>query len=174
MHGTTVLAVQRDGQLAIAGDGQVSINNTIVKSTARKVQRIFKGKVLAGFAGSVADAVTLLERCEQKLEETGGNLQRAVHALARDWRTDRVLRRLEAMLIVGNTEHLFLVSGQGDVIRPEDDLAAIGSGGSYALAAAKALAQHTSMSPTEIAEAAMHIAASICVYTNDSIYVEQL
>jgi len=174
MHGTTIVAVRRNGVLAIAGDGQVTLQETILKATAQKVQRIFRGRVVAGFAGSVADAVTLLERCEQKLEESSGNLQRAVHALARDWRTDRMLRRLEAMLLVGDSEHLFLVSGQGDVLRPEDDIAAIGTGGAYALAAAKALAKHTQMGAEAIATEALGIAAGICVYTNDTIHVETI
>jgi len=174
MHGTTIVAMLRGGELVIGGDGQVTLSNAILKSTARKVHRIFKDRVLAGFAGAVADSVTLLERCERKLEEGGGNLQRAVHSLAQDWRQDRVLRRLEAMLIVGDTEHLFIVSGNGDVVRPDDEIAAIGSGAGYALAAARALARHTDKGPAEIVEEALRIAASICIYTNDNIHVERL
>jgi ATP-dependent HslUV protease, peptidase subunit HslV len=174
LRGTTIVAVRRDGQLAMAGDGQVTLSDSIVKASARKVRRIFRDRVLAGFAGSVADSITLLERCEQKLDESGGNLQRAVHSLARDWRTDRALRKLEAMLLVGDGEGLYLVSGQGDVLRPEEDIASIGSGSGYALAAARALAAHTEKPAAEIATEAIRIAASICIYTNDQIHTEIL
>lgn len=171
---TTIVAVRRDGKLAMGGDGQVSIGNTIVKSTARKVQRVYKDRVLAGYAGTAADAFALLERFEGKLEESKGNLARAAHSLARDWRTDRLLRRLEAMLVVGDAEELFLISGQGDVIRPEEDVCATGSGGAYASAAARALVRHTKLSAEEIVREALLIAAEICVYTNAEIHVEVL
>ncbi len=174
VRGTTIVAVRRNGKLAMGGDGQVSIGETIVKATARKVQRIYKGRVLAGFSGAAADAFALLERFEGKLEETSGSLARAAYSLARDWRTDRLLRRLEAMLVVGDKEELFLISGTGDVIRPEDEICATGSGGAYAAAAARALAKHTNLSAEEIVREALHIAAAICVYTNDEIYVEVL
>jgi ATP-dependent HslUV protease subunit HslV len=174
MHGTTVVGVRRDGVLAIGGDGQVTVGQTILKAGARKVQRIYKDRVVVGFAGGVADALTLLERCEAKLEEFHGNLTRAVHALARDWRTDRVLRRLEAMLVVGDAEQILVVSGSGEVIRPENDVAGIGSGGPYALAAARALMAHTSLGAEEVVREALSIAASICIYTNESIHVEVL
>jgi ATP-dependent HslUV protease, peptidase subunit HslV len=174
MHGTTIVGVLRDGVLAIGGDGQVTVGNTIVKAGAQKVKRLYKGRVLAGFAGAVSDALTLLERCEEKLEEYNGNLTRAVHHLARDWRTDRVLRRLEAMLLLGDGEQILLVAGSGEVLRPDNDIAGIGSGGPYALAAARALAAHTTLSAAEIVEESLRVAAGICIYTNECRLVEVL
>jgi ATP-dependent HslUV protease subunit HslV len=173
-HATTILAVKRDGKSAMAGDGQVSFQNTILKSGAKKVRRLREGKVLAGFAGSTADAFTLFEKFEAKLEAYQGNLTRAAVELAKDWRTDRILRRLEALLIVADKEKIFTLSGNGDVIEPDDGATAIGSGGPYALAAARALLQHTKLSAKEIAVAALRIAAKICIYTNDSIVVEEI
>ncbi len=174
MHGTTIIGVRRNGILAIGGDGQVTFGDTVMKATAQKVQRLYKGQVVAGYAGSVSDALTLLERCEEKLEEHSGNLTRAVYHLAKDWRTDRILRRLEAMLLIGDREQLLLVSGGGEVVRPEHDMTAIGSGGSYALAAARALAAHTELSAEAIVRESLTIAAGLCIYTNDSITVEVL
>lgn len=169
---TTILAVRKDGSCAMAGDGQVSLGQTIMKGQAKKVRRISDGKVIAGFAGASADAFTLLDRFEDKLKSFRGSLQRAAVELAKDWRTDRYLRRLEAMLIVMDQEHTLLISGTGDVIEPDEGVVAIGSGGSYALAAARALTRHTELSAKEIAEQALGIAAEICVYTNDQIIVE--
>lgn len=177
-HGTTIVAVRQDGRGAMAGDGQVTFGAreqaTVMKHTARKVRRIWHDRVLAGFAGSVADALTLLERFEARLEEARGHLPRAAVAVAREWRTDRMLRNLEALLIVMDAEHLLVVSGSGEVIEPDDGIAAVGSGGSFALAAARALVQHSSLGPREIVEAAMRVAASICVYTNDRLTVEEV
>jgi len=172
--GTTIVAARRDGHAAIAGDGQVTIDRTVFKHRAKKVRRIHDGKVLAGFAGSVADALTLFERFESKLEEFQGNLPRAAVEVAKDWRTDRALRRLEALLIVADREHLLVVSGNGEVIEPDDDIAAIGSGGPYALAAARALAKHTDLPARELVKEALEVAASICIYTNREITVEEL
>jgi len=174
MRSTTICAVLRDGHLAIAGDGQVTFDKTVMKHKARKVRRIGDGKVLAGFAGSAADGITLLDKFESKLSEFRGNLTRAAVELAKEWRTDRYLRRLEALLIVGDTEHLFVLSGTGDVVEPDDNVAAIGSGGPYAQAAAQALLQNTKMSAEEIAREALAIAARICIYTNSDISVEAL
>ncbi len=175
MRGTTICAVRKDGKIAIAGDGQVTMGeHTIFKGTARKVRRIYNDSVVTGFAGSVADAFTLCERFEDKLTQCGGNLERAAVMLAQDWRGDKGLRQLEAMLIVANKESMLIVSGTGEVIDPDDGVAAIGSGGNYALAAARALAQNTDLTAKEIAEKALHIAASICVYTNDNIIVEEV
>jgi ATP-dependent HslUV protease subunit HslV len=171
---TTVVAVLREGRVAIAADGQVTIGETVMKQGAEKVRRIAKGRALVGFAGGVADALTLLERLEGKFESHPGNVRRAAVELARDWRTDRVLRKLEAMLLVADAETLLLVSGNGDVIEPDDGVAAIGSGGGYALAAARALVAHTSLGPAEIAEAALQVAAEICIYTNARITLETL
>ena len=173
-HSTTILAVRRDGRLAIAGDGQVTFDKTVMKHKARKIRRIGDGKVLAGFAGSAADGMTLLDKFETKLSEFRGNLTRAAVELAKDWRTDRYLRRLEALLIVGDTEHLFVLSGTGDVVEPDDDVAAIGSGGSYAQAAAQALLRNTKMSAEDIVRESLMIAAKICIYTNEDIAVETL
>ncbi|WP_153123674.1 ATP-dependent protease subunit HslV [Peribacillus tepidiphilus] len=176
-HATTIFAVQHKGKSAMSGDGQVTFGNAVVmKHTAKKVRRLFKGKVLAGFAGSVADAFTLFEMFEGKLEEFNGNLQRASVELAKQWRSDKVLRRLEAMLIVMDAENLLLISGTGEVIEPDDGILAIGSGGHYALSAGRALKRFSGdhLSAKEIAEAALQIAAEICVYTNSNIIVEEL
>lgn len=173
-HGTTILAVRRDGKVAIAGDGQVTLGNTVMKKGAVKVRRMGDGKVLAGFAGSTADAFTLFEKFESKLEKYRGNLQRAAVELAKDWRTDKILRRLEALLIVVDKEHSLILSGSGDVIEPEGGAAAIGSGGPFALSAARALLQHSNLDAKTIATEAMKIAAEICIYTNENITVEEL
>lgn len=175
MKGTTICAVRKNGKTAIAGDGQVTMGeHTIFKGTAKKVRRIYNDAVVTGFAGSVADAFTLCERFEDKLTQCGGNLERAAVMLAQDWRGDKGLRQLEAMLIAANKESMLIVSGTGEVIDPDDGVAAIGSGGNFALAAARALVQNTDLSAREIAEKALHIAASICVYTNDNIIVEEV
>lgn len=174
-HATTIVAVRHNGKTAIAGDGQVTFGqNTIMKQTAKKVRRLYHGKVLAGFAGSVADAFTLFAKFEQKLEEYNGNMMRAAVELAKEWRLDRVLRRLEALLIVTDAEHLLIISGNGEVIEPDDGVTAIGSGGSYALAAARALIAHSGLAAPDIAREALAIAADICVYTNHHITVEEL
>jgi len=173
-HGTTILAVRRQGGVCMGGDGQVSLGNTVLKSNARKVRRLHDGRVLAGFAGGTADAFTLFERFEGKLQMYGGNLTRAAVELAKDWRMDRSLRRLEALLAVADVTASFIVSGTGDVIEPEDDLIAIGSGGSFALAAARALVSHTELSASAVVEHALRIAAGICVYTNTQLTLETL
>jgi len=174
-HATTIVAVRKNGKVAVAGDGQVTFGgNMVLKHHARKVRRLFNDRVIAGFAGSVADAFTLFEKFEGKLEEYRGNLQRAAVELAKEWRLDRVLRRLEALLIVADSEHLLIISGNGEVIEPDDAVTAIGSGGAYALAAARALNNFTDLGAREIAMEAMKIAASICVYTNNNITVEEL
>ena len=172
-RGTTIVSVRRHGKVAMAGDGQVSLGNTIMKGNARKVRRLAGGKVIAGFAGGTADAFTLFELFEAKLEQYG-NLTRAAIELAKDWRTDRRLRRLEALLCVADGDASLIISGNGDVIEPEDDLMAIGSGGAYAQAAAKALLENTDMGAREIVEKALEIAADICVYTNRNVVVEEL
>ena len=174
MHGTTILSVRRDGKVAMAGDGQVSLGDTVVKHAAVKVRRLYKDRILAGFAGGTADAVTLCEKFEGKLEEYNGNLRRAAVELARDWRADRVLRRLEALMAVVDRESSLLISGSGDVLEPDDGVVAIGSGGNYALAAARALMAHTALDAASITRHAMQIAGTICVYTNDKIVVEEL
>jgi ATP-dependent HslUV protease subunit HslV len=174
IHATTVLCLRHRGQVAIAGDGQVTIANTVVKATARKIRKLYHDKVVAGFAGAAADAFTLFSRFEGKLEEHRGNLARAAVELAKDWRADRVLRRLEALLAVADREQSFLVSGTGDLIEPDDGLIGIGSGGAYALAAARALIGHSELDAKTIAVEAMRIAAGICIYTNDHITVETL
>ena len=174
-YATTIVAVRQKGKTAIAGDGQVTFGQSaIMKSTARKVRRLYHGKVVAGFAGSVADAFTLFEKFEAKLEEFNGNLMRASVELAKEWRTDRVLRKLEALLLVADAETLLMISGGGEVIEPDGDVAAIGSGGFYALAAARALVKHTDMEAAEIAKEALTLAADICVFTNHNIKVEEL
>ena len=173
-HGTTILSVRKDGKVVIAGDGQVSIAQTIVKANALKVRRLAEGKVIVGFAGATADAFTLCERLEGKLEQHAGQLTRACVELAKDWRTDRYLRRLEAMLAVVDSEVSLLLSGQGDVLEPEDGLIGIGSGGNYALAAARALMDRDDLDAEAVARRAMAIAAGICVYTNESVTVETL
>lgn len=174
MHATTICCVRGNKDVAIAGDGQVSLGETILKHGARKVRTLREGKILAGFAGSTADAMNLFERFEAKLDEHGGSLTRAAVALAKDWRTDRYLRRLEAMMIVADDERTLLISGNGDVLEPDEGVAAIGSGGAYAHAAATALLRHSKLSVKQIAEEAMKIAASICVYTNNEIQVETI
>lgn len=175
MKGTTICGVRRNGKIAIAGDGQVTMGeHTIFKGTAHKVRRIFNGSVVTGFAGTVADAFSLCERFEDKLTQCGGNLERAAVMLAQEWRSDKGARQLDAMVIVANQESMLIVSGTGEVIDPDDGVCAIGSGGNYALAAARALIQNTDLSAKEIAEKALHIAASICVYTNDNIIVEEV
>ncbi|HLA77339.1 MAG TPA: ATP-dependent protease subunit HslV [Vicinamibacteria bacterium] len=174
IHGTTILAVRKNGRSAIGGDGQVSLGQTVVKHTARKIRRLHNGQVLAGFAGSTADALALFAKFDAKIEEYRGNLERAAVELSKEWRTDRVLRRLEAFLIVSDRESSFLLSGAGDVIAPDDGLLAVGSGGPYALAAARALIGHTDLAAPEIVLEAMKIAAGICVYTNQQILVESL
>ncbi len=172
-RGTTICAVKRNGQIAIAGDGQVTMGeHTIFKTTARKVRRLYNGEVVVGFAGSVADAFTLCEKFEEKLQQCGGNLEKAAVALAQNWRGDQMMRQLESMMIAANKDRLLILSGTGEVIDPDEGIAAIGSGGNYALAAARALLRNTDLSAAEIAEKALHIAASICVYTNDNIIVE--
>jgi ATP-dependent HslUV protease subunit HslV len=173
-HATTVVCVRHRGHVAIGGDGQVTIGNTVVKAGARKVRKLHHDRVLAGFAGAAADAFTLFGRFEAKLEEHRGNLPRAAVELAKDWRTDRVLRRLEALLAVADREHSLIVSGTGDVIEPDDGLIGIGSGGPYALAAARALIAHADLDAKAIVAEAMRVAASICIYTNDQISVEAL
>jgi len=173
-HATTVLCIRHRGQVAIAGDGQVTIGNTVVKASARKVRKLHHDKVLAGFAGAAADAFTLFARFEGKLDEHRGNLARAAVELAKDWRTDRVLRRLEALLAVADRDHSFIVSGTGDVIEPDDGLIGIGSGGPYALSAARALVAHTDLDAKTVVTEAMRIAADICIYTNANIAVEVL
>ncbi|NMD39032.1 MAG: ATP-dependent protease subunit HslV [Christensenellaceae bacterium] len=173
--GTTICAVRRNGETAIAGDGQVTMGEkTIFKSTAKKVRRLYHNKVVAGFAGSVADAFTLCDRFEEKLNQCNGNLERAAVNLAQDWRSDRVMRKLESMLIVADKDSLLILSGTGEVIDPDDGIACIGSGGNYAMAAARALLKNTDLSAEQIARKALEIAASICVYTNDNIIVEKV
>jgi ATP-dependent HslUV protease subunit HslV len=174
IRSTTVLAVVKDGTLAMAADGQVTVGDTVMKMGAEKVRFIAKNRVIVGFAGGAADALTLLERLEAKLESYPGNVRRAAVELARDWRTDRMLRRLEAMMLVGDAETLLVVSGNGDVIEPDDGIAAIGSGGAYALSAARALSRHSQMAPDEIAKEGLTIASEICIYTNDNIKVLSL
>ena len=173
-HGTTILSVRKQGQVVIAGDGQVSFGNTVIKSNARKVRRLGKSDVIAGFAGATADAFALFERLEAKLEQHPGQLSRACVELAKDWRTDRYLRRLEAMMAVADKDRSFTLTGTGDVLEPEDGVIAIGSGGNYALAAARALMSVDGLSAEEIARRAMKIAAEICVYTNDNVIVETI
>jgi len=174
VRSTTVIAVVRNGRIAMASDGQVSVGNTIMKSGAQKARRVNKDRAVIGFAGGVADALALSERLEAKLEAHSGNIARAAVELAKDWRTDRALRQLEAMLLIGDGERVLIVSGNGDVIEPDDGIAAIGSGGAYALAAARALARHTELEAEELAREALRIASEICVYTNDSITIETL
>jgi ATP-dependent HslUV protease subunit HslV len=174
MHGTTILAVRRNGKTAIAGDGQVTVGATVMKHNAKKVRKMYNDRVLAGFAGATADAFTLFEKFEAKLDQYHGNLTRSAVELAKDWRTDRVLRRLEALMIVADKERSFILSGNGDVIEPENGVASIGSGGPYALAAARALTEHTDLSASTIVEHAMKIAGDICIYTNREITIEEL
>ena len=172
--GTTILCVRRDGKVAIAGDGQVTMGNTVLKHNAKKVRTMYDNKIIAGFSGATADAFTLFERFEAKIESYRGNIKRAAVELAKDWRTDKILRRLEALLIIADKEHTFIISGTGDVIEPEDGVAAIGSGGPYAQAAAKALFENTNLSAREIVEKSMKIASNICIYTNENLTIEEL
>lgn len=174
IKGTTILCVRRDGKVAIAGDGQVTMGNTVLKHNAKKIRRMFGEKVIAGFSGATADALTLFEKFEGKLESYRGNITRAAVELTKDWRTDKILRRLEALLIVADAEHTFIISGTGDVIEPEDGVAAIGSGGPYAQASARALYENTSLSAREIVEKSMRITSDICIYTNKNITIEEL
>lgn len=172
--GTTILLVRREGKVVIAGDGQVSFGNTVMKHKAKKVRKMYKDRIIAGFAGSVADAFALFAKFEEKLEKFRGNLSRAAVELAKEWRTDKILRRLEALMAIADKEKSFILSGTGDVIEPDDGIIGIGSGGPYAIAAAKALLHNTDMEPRQIAETAMKIAASVCVYTNDNLTFEEL
>ena len=174
IHSTTILCVRRDGKVAIGGDGQVTVGDTVMKANANKVRTLKGGKILAGFAGAAADAFTLFDKFEEKLERYPTNLPRAAVELAKDWRSDRVLRRLEALLVVADKEHGYVISGSGELIEPDDGILAIGSGGSYALAAARALLKVTKLSPVEIVQKALEIAAEICIYTNTNITVLEL
>ena len=174
IRSTTVLSIRRSGKVVLAGDGQVTLGESVIKHSAKKIRRLYNDKVVAGFAGSTADAFTLFSRFEAKLEQYHGNLGRAAVELARDWRTDKFLRHLEALLLVSDREQTFLLSGQGDVIEPGSGIAAIGSGGPYAQAAAQALAEHTELSARQIAEEAMKIAGKMCIYTNDRLTIEEL
>ncbi len=173
-HGTTILCVRRNGKVAIASDGQVTMGNTVLKHNAKKTRKMYNDKILAGFAGATADAFTLFEKFESKLEAYRGNITRAAVELAKDWRTDKILRRLEALLIIADNEHTLILSGTGDVIEPEDGVAAIGSGGTYAQSAARALYENTELDAVEIVKKAMDIAADICIYTNKNITLEEL
>jgi ATP-dependent HslUV protease subunit HslV len=174
IHATTILAVRRDDRAVLAGDGQVTLGNTVVKTSARKIRRLYNDKILAGFAGSAADSFALFARFEAKLEQYRGNLERSAVELAKDWRTDRALRRLEAMLVVLDNKTTFLLSGTGDLIEPDEGIVGIGSGGAFAQAAAKALTRHTELPPRDVAEHAMRIAAEICIYTNGNVTIEEL
>jgi len=174
MHATTILCVRTNGKVAIGGDGQVSLGNTVMKHSAKKVRKMHHDKIIGGFAGSTADAFSLFARFEEKLEKFQGNLARSAVELAKDWRTDKMLRRLEAMLLVADNEKSFLVSGTGDVIEPDDGILAIGSGGMFALAAAKALVENTDLDARKVVETAMDIAQSICIYTNSNLTIEEL
>ncbi len=172
IHGTTILCVRRDGQVALGGDGQVTLGQTAVKHNAKKIRKMYQGKICLGFAGSTADAMTLFDKFEGKLDEFQGNLERAAVELAKEWRTDRVLRRLEALLTVASKDTMLIISGSGDIIEPDDDVIAIGSGGPYAQAAAQALCKHSSLTAKEIVQNSLQIAAGICIYTNTSISIE--
>ena len=174
MHGTTIVAVRKDGCICLGGDGQVTMGTTVIKHKARKIRRLYQDRVLAGFAGATADAFTLFERFERKLEQYNGNMTRSAVELAKDWRADKMLRHLEALLIVADSENLLIISGNGDVIEPDDDVTAIGSGGPYALAAARALVRHTDLAARDIVETALHLAAEICIYTNTQITIDEL
>jgi ATP-dependent HslUV protease subunit HslV len=174
VHSTTILSVRRGGSVVVAGDGQVTLGNQVVKGGAKKVRRLGDGRAIGGFAGSAADGIALFDRLDDKLREQRSNLRRAAVDLAKEWRTDRVLRRLEAMLVVADAESTFLISGSGDIIEPDDGVCAIGSGGAYALAAARALVRHTELPARAIAETALHLAAEICIYTNDALTIEEL
>ena len=172
--GTTILCVRKNGKVAIAGDGQVTLGNTVMKHNAKKIRKMYDNKILSGFAGATADAFTLFEKFEAKVESYSGNITKAAVELAKEWRTDKMLRRLEALLVVADKDHSFIISGTGDVLEPEDGIAAIGSGGPYAQSAAKALVDNTEMDPREIVEKAMKITSKICIYTNEEIHVEEL
>lgn len=174
MHGTTIVAVKRDGKVAVGGDGQVTLESTIMKQSAKKVRRIYQDKVVVGFAGSVADAQALTDKFESKIQESHGNLRRALIEFAKEWRTDRMLRRLEAIMIVADVQYLLVISGNGEVLEPDEGVAAIGSGGGFALAAARALYKHTNLSAREIVEESLKVAAGICVYTNDQLTIEEV
>ena len=174
MHGTTILGVKINDKVAIGGDGQVTLGNTVVKATAQKIRRLYDGKVIAGFAGATADAFTLFEKFEGKLKEHKGNLKKAAVELAKDWRSDKILRRLEAMIIVADKKTLLLISGTGDVLEPDEGIIAIGSGGNYALAAAKAFVENKKLSVSQIIEHSLKIASDICIYTNNNIMIEEL
>src|SRR5499427_6187172 len=174
IRSTTILCVRRDGKVVMAGDGQVTLGSEVIKASAKKLRRLYNGKIIAGFAGSTADAFALFSRFEAKLEQYNGNLPRSVVELAKDWRTDRMLRHLEALLLVADTANTFVVSGNGDVIEPDDEIAAIGSGGAYAKSAAVALVENTKLSAREIVEKAMTIAGKICIYTNSNVVYEEL
>jgi ATP-dependent HslUV protease subunit HslV len=174
LHSTTILAVRHKGAVALGGDGQVTLGNVVFKADAHKIRRLLQGRVLTGFAGAAADAFALLERFEAKLQDYQGNVPRAAIELAKDWRTDRLLRRLEAMIVVADRDHLLIVSGTGDVIQPDGGVAAIGSGGSYALAAARALVEHSDLGARQIVQRGLEIAADLCIYTNRNITVEEL
>lgn len=174
LHGTTILGVLRNGQVAIGGDGQVTLGNTIMKATAQKIRLLCNGEVIAGFAGATADAFTLFEKFEDKLKQVKGNLRKAAVELAKDWRSDKILRKLEAMMIVGNPQHLLVITGTGDVLEPDDEVIAIGSGGNYALSAARALLKHSDLNAKQIVEESLTVAADICIYTNHHITIEVL
>src|SRR5437870_4427162 len=174
MHSTTIICVRKKGKVALAGDGQVTLGDTVIKHGAKKIRRLYNDKILSGFAGSSADSFALFSRFESKLEQFHGNLNRAAVELAKDWRTDRALRHLEAVMIVADDKNTFLIAGNGDLIEPDDGIVAIGSGGAYALAAARALIKYTDLSAREIAEESMRIAGKICIYTNESITIEEL
>jgi ATP-dependent HslUV protease subunit HslV len=173
-HGTTIIALRHQGKVVIAGDGQVTLGQTVMKQRAKKLRRMYQDQIIAGFAGATADALTLFEKLEAKLEQFNGNLTRAAVEMAKDWRTDKILRRLEALLVAADREHILILSGNGDVMEPDDGITAIGSGGPYALAAARALVQYSSLTTKEIALEAMKIAAGLCIYTNDQIMMEEL
>jgi ATP-dependent HslUV protease subunit HslV len=174
IHGTTILAVNHNGKVAVAGDGQVTLNNTVIKHTAKKVRKIYNDRIIVGFAGATADAMTLSQRLEEKLERYNGNLTRAAAELARDWRTDKYLRRLDALMIAADSSRMYIISGNGDVIEPDEGVIAIGSGGVAAQAAASVLLKFTDLSPRQVVEEAMTIAASLCIYTNKHFTVEEL
>lgn len=174
MRGTTIIGIKKGKEVAIGGDGQITLGNAVIKATAQKIRKLHNGKVLAGFAGATADAFTLFEKFEGKLKEFKGNLKKAAVELAKDWRSDKILRRLEAMIIVADEESLLVISGNGDVLEPDDGIIAIGSGGNFALAAARVLSKHTKLSSQEIVEESLKIAADICIYTNDKIEVQTL
>ncbi len=174
MKGTTIIGIKKGKEVAIGGDGQITLGNAVIKATAQKIRKLHNSKVLAGFAGATADAFTLFEKFEGKLKEFKGNLKKAAVELAKDWRSDKILRRLEAMIIVADEESLLVISGNGDVLEPDDGIIAIGSGGNFALAAARVLSKHTKLSPKEIVEESLKTAANICIYTNDKIEVQSL